>query len=273
VGRLLTNVPTQIRRGLKHMVPVIEDRQRYIGEYGKNWDSKPKDMLSWLMDEASPAEMSARNLTSRLLTINFASIHTSSAAFTHALYHLAAMPHYIQPMREEVEAVVGKEGWTKSALNKFHKVDSFLKEALRLNVGSLNLIRIALKDFTFTDGTFIPKGTNISIATEMHHDENNYANPDIFDGFRFADMGLSAGDSGKYQMVATSANHLAFGYGRHACPGRFFAANELKMMMAHLVLTYDVKFENEGVRPPNLWFASTCSPDRKAEVLFRKRQS
>jgi len=183
------------------------------------------------------------------------------------------MPHYIQPMREEVEAVVNKEGWTKSALSKFHKIDSFLKEAQRLNVGSSNMTRIALKDFTFTDGTFIPKGTNVSIAAEMHRDENNYANPEIFDGFRFADMGLSAGDSGKYQMVATSPDHLVFGHGRHACPGRFFAANELKMMMAHLVLTYDVKLENEGVRPPNQWFASVCVPNEEAEVLFRKRQS
>jgi len=269
----LTNVPTQIRRGSKHVVPVIEDRQRYIGEYGKNWDGKPKDMLSWLMDEASPAEMSARNLTLRMMSINFVAIHTSSMAFTHALYHLAAMPHYIQPMREEVEAVVNKEGWTKSALSKFHKIDSFLKEAQRLNVGSSNMTRIALKDFTFTDGTFIPKGTNVSIAAEMHRDENNYANPEIFDGFRFADMGLSAGDSGKYQMVATSPDHLVFGHGRHACPGRFFAANELKMMMAHLVLTYDVKLENEGVRPPNLWFTSVCVPGEKVEVLFRKRKS
>lgn len=55
-------------------------------------------------------------------------------------------------------------------------------------------------------------------------------------------------------------------------PGRFFAANELKAMLAHLVLNYDVKLENEGVRPPNFWFISSCSPNLTAEVLFRKRQ-
>lgn len=51
-------------------------------------------------------------------------------AFTHALYHLAAMPQYIQPMREEVEKVVGKEGWTKAAIDKLNMVDSFLKETM-----------------------------------------------------------------------------------------------------------------------------------------------
>lgn len=54
-------------------------------------------------------------------------------------------------------------------------------------------------------------------------------------------------------------------------PGRFFAANELKAMMAHLVLNYDVKFEEEGVRPPNQWFGLTFVPDPTANVLFRKR--
>lgn len=55
-------------------------------------------------------------------------------------------------------------------------------------------------------------------------------------------------------------------------PGRFFAANELKAMMAHIVLNYDVKFENEGVRPPNVGISLTVVPDPTATVLFRKRR-
>jgi len=37
-------------------------------------------MLSWLVDEAKDDETSARNLAIRILTINFASIHTSTMA-------------------------------------------------------------------------------------------------------------------------------------------------------------------------------------------------
>ena len=56
-------------------------------------------------------------------------------------------------------------------------------------------------------------------------------------------------------------------------PGRFFAANELKAMMAHVVMNYDVKFEQEGVRPPNKWYGLSLGPDPTAKVLFRKRQN
>jgi hypothetical protein len=52
-------------------------------------------------------------------------------------------------------------------------------------------------------------------------------------------------------------------------PGRFFAANELKSMMAHLVMTYDVKMAK---LPAPMRYASMVSPDRTAKIFFRKRQ-
>ena len=52
--------------------------------------------------------------------------------FAQALIYLAGHPQCIQPLREEVEAIVEKEGWTKTALMKMNKVDSFLKEVQRM---------------------------------------------------------------------------------------------------------------------------------------------
>ena len=43
-------------------------------------------------------------------------------------------------------------------------------------------------------------------------------------------------------------------------------------MLAHLVTTYDVKFEQEGVLPQPLSIATMHTPDAKAKVLFRKRR-
>jgi hypothetical protein len=55
-------------------------------------------------------------------------------------------------------------------------------------------------------------------------------------------------------------------------PGRFFASTELKGMLAYVVMTYDVKFEDEGIRPPNIWFERRCIPNMKAKMLFRARK-
>ncbi|KAF8662735.1 hypothetical protein AX14_007030 [Amanita brunnescens Koide BX004] len=75
----------------------------------------------------------------------------------------------------------------------------------------------------------------------------------------------------KHSLVSLDLDYLLFGHGRHACPGRFFVANELKAMLAHILLNYDVKMANGGGRPEDMWFGRSSLPNTKAEVLFRKR--
>jgi cytochrome P450 len=134
------------------------------------------------------------------------------------------------------------------------------------------MARVAEQPFTFSDGTYIPKGTRIQVAAHATHgDDINYANPAVFEPFRFADKAKNENEGRKVDMVSTHADFIAFGHGRHACPGRFFAANELKLMLAHIVMNYDVKLEKEGERPEDMWFMSSCIPNPKAEVMFRKR--
>ncbi|EPS94649.1 hypothetical protein FOMPIDRAFT_1169461 [Fomitopsis schrenkii] len=271
-GRLFTNVPKSIRRGEKHLGPMIEERLQH--ERGEEWEGKPNDMLQWLIDAAEGEERTVHALVLRMLTVNMAAIHTSSISFTQAILLLAAHPQYIQPLREEIEAIVREEGWTKAAMNKMRRVDSFLKETARLlGLGAKSMSRKALQDYTFADGTFIPAGATISAPSHsVHHDGQFYDNPRQFDPFRFSRMRDDNGEGTRHQMVTTSTDYIPFGHGRHACPGRFFAANELKAMLAHVVVTYDIKSETPGKMPNERWFGTALVPDRAAEVLFRKRR-
>ena len=53
-------------------------------------------------------------------------------------------------------------------------------------------------------------------------------------------------------------------------PGRFFAANELKILMGYILCNYEFKFEN-GKRPENTCFAYSCVPDMSAKIMYRER--
>ena len=53
--------------------------------------------------------------------------------------------------------------------------------------------------------------------------------------------------------------------------GRFFAANKIKSMLAHVVTTYDVKLEDGATCPQSFRFGTSTSPDPRAKVLFRRR--
>lgn len=56
-------------------------------------------------------------------------------------------------------------------------------------------------------------------------------------------------------------------------PGRFFAAQELKLMLSEVVLNYDVKMEGGKDRPSNFIFGMNVAPDVTAKVMFRKRRA
>jgi hypothetical protein len=42
------------------------------------------------------------------------------------MYHLLANFECIEPLHQEVNAVIQEEGWTKVGIDKVHKIDSFL---------------------------------------------------------------------------------------------------------------------------------------------------
>jgi hypothetical protein len=54
-------------------------------------------------------------------------------------------------------------------------------------------------------------------------------------------------------------------------PGRFFAVNEIKALLAHIIVTYDFKFEEGKGVPPDDRFGQFNSPG-ESDVLFKKRQ-
>ena len=54
-------------------------------------------------------------------------------------------------------------------------------------------------------------------------------------------------------------------------PGRFFAVNEVKALFAHIVATYDVKFEDGKEAPQDVCIAALRFPG-KANVMFRARR-
>lgn len=79
----------------------------------------------------------------------------------------------------------------------------------------MRLVRKALKDLTFSDGTRIPAGTIVTAAGRaIHMDEANYDDAHTFKPTRFYDKQDS--DGPRNQFVSTSTEYVAFGHGRHA---------------------------------------------------------
>ncbi|XXG99759.1 L-threo-3-deoxy-hexylosonate aldolase [Hypoxylon texense] len=281
---------------------------------GDGGEKEPNDFLQWSIAQAAALgdAYHARpdTLSGRILLLNFASIHTSSFAITHALLDLAGStsPEQLDELRAEVGSVLAAHGgvWNKRALAAMEKLDSVMRESQRVNsFVTIATARKVVKEggITTPSGVRVPKGVVLCApAYPVFHDPEKYPEPYEFRPFRFAEKRAvptttttTAGDNSnggdgdgekggkkdnnngssyvqraRQAFATTSPEYAAFGHGRHACPGRFFAASELKLMLAYLVTHYDI--ERLDRRPANFWFGMNRIPPMKATIRVRRRR-
>ena len=132
--------------------------------------------------------------------------------------------------------------------------------------------RILHKPLTLSDGLYLPAGTHICTASyAISQDPENISNAQNFDGFRYYIQRKQPDEDNKHQFAMTDKNHLHFGRGKYACPGRFFASAELKMIIAHLILQYDFKYPDGKGSPANLNADEFLYPDPDARLLIKRR--
>ncbi|PVF95398.1 putative cycloheximide-inducible protein CIP70 [Serendipita vermifera] len=276
VGNLISPAARRTKKAAEMLRPLYEERL-LIEE-----SERPSDMITWLQQVTPEEESSLEFTASRLISVNFAAIHTSGVTLTHAVFWLLAYPEYIQPLREEIEEIIKQHGWSKDSIGKMVKLDSFMKESARISpLGTQVAARKVLKPFTFSNGVTVPVGSTISCPLyALHFDDDIYHDANQFDGFRFLETKEHQEKvEARKTMYTTSKIYMTFGHGRHACPGRFFASLELKAVMASLVLGYDLKWPDDVLkgnsggryRAKDLWFAGRPAPNPTAKIQIRKR--
>lgn len=174
------------------------------------------------------------SVSSRLLALNFVAVHTSNAALVNGLVDMISPPAgpevYLQ-LRAEAEEVARacKGKWTRSAVLQLDKIDSALRESLRISTfkaRGLERMVVAAKGVTLPDGTYLPKNTKVGVLVlSMHRDEDVYPDADRYDAFRFCTAPKAAAEkstaspalqSGHVELINTSETFLAFGHGKHA---------------------------------------------------------
>ncbi|KAI8934908.1 hypothetical protein NX059_008578 [Plenodomus lindquistii] len=254
--------------------PLIEERTKAKKE-DPNWQP-PDDMLQSMLNQMT-GKLSLAMIARAQLGLTFAAIHTTTLTSTNVIFTLASTPEYIEPLREEIRSAMADNGGkiTTQALKQLVKLDSYMKEVARLYPPEYtSFSRRVVKGITLSNGQYIPPGVLLEIPLhEISQDPANWPNGDVFDGFRHYKLraGGSATDHARNQFVTSNEQSLNFGYGRHACPGRFFASNEIKMLLARLILEYDVKMpDGRTERYEQIEIGSSCLPDTEKMLLFKR---
>ncbi|TGJ80940.1 hypothetical protein E0Z10_g7830 [Xylaria hypoxylon] len=288
------------RRCSRFIMPVIQERLNRLRK--PDTDKPPledpivhNDYVQWAIDHAlarpvvNPVELDPRLIAARFAVLAFAAIQSSVITLTNAIFDLAASPtcaESLASMREEVLREAGTEdepataegqpAWSKTVLSRMTHVDSALRESLRINGfierGIMKMV-VAPEGVTIPDGSHIPCGTKVGVSGySIHHDEANYTDAMRYDAFRFArgQGGVEGGKKMPQGLINTSEKFMSFSHGSHACPGRFFATNQLKIALGHIALLYDIEPIPE--RPANKWLFGHIAPPLTETLRVRRRK-
>ncbi|KAK1558225.1 cytochrome P450 [Colletotrichum navitas] len=264
----------EIRRRLKRCRAVLQphiDRRIAIKKAAaaRGEPNPYNDSIEWFSREYS----AGYDPTQAQLNLTLVAVHTTSDLLAQTMMDIAKHPEILGPLREETIRVLQTDGLKKSALQKLHLMDACFKESQRMRPVFLAAFRRrALADVTTNDGFVIKKGTMISTdIRRTHFSTDIYQDPSKWNPYRYIDMRKS-GQENQAHLVSTSDKHNGFGYGIHACPGRFFAANELKIALAHMLLKYDWKLPEDAKNLPVMAMGSNLILNPATKFLFRRRQ-
>jgi len=192
------------------------------------------------MDFATGDAAEPRQIVTRVLFMNFASIHTTLMVFyrisrlTEDVHTCIVLPSYVSRVcgaaskgggRCSQRERMDKAGSHEDAQIRFLPKRVVAVESIRLQYipnlranSEVAITRLVVGDgITFSNGVFVGPGEVIATPVyAAHTDESVYPSAKEFDGFRFSRMREQEGESAKHHASNVSADYLTFGQGRHA---------------------------------------------------------
>ncbi|XP_025085720.1 cytochrome P450 3A6-like [Pomacea canaliculata] len=193
---------------------------------------------SWIRKGLTEGEIQSNSLLFLL-----AGYDTTAVAMSFLLFNLAANPHCLRKVQEEIDKKIGENEVDYQVLNELPYLDMCMYESIRLYPPGNLLDRECVED-TVLGGVPLRRGMVVCIPVYSIH-----TNPEYWpDPMRF--------DPERHTPEAKAARHpfsfLPFGMGPRNCIGMRFAELELKMAVASILQKFSPVLCSRSVYPPKI---------------------
>ncbi|KAF9911882.1 hypothetical protein EC991_001786 [Linnemannia zychae] len=262
MAKLLSPLQKHVKVLLNASTPVVLERRRLEQEAkaeGRIYE-RPDDILQRLLDDSEKYEMvDLEDICGHLIMLVLSGVHTTADASANMIYYLAAFPECIDKLFEEQQEVldgIQKEreqqrqvliakgesipedlnpskdrALSAAAIKRMTHMDSFVREVFRYRTEQLSLAHRARRDVTLSNGMVISKGvTAIINMKSVHQSADQGEDVKKFLPWRFVGKPKTA--------TRIGSDYMPFGMGKHACPGRFLAIQELKTIGLLMISRY-----------------------------------
>ncbi|KAK5950440.1 hypothetical protein OHC33_008383 [Knufia fluminis] len=213
------------------------------------------DAMSYILSEKDPEAqqfLSRHDLESDVFMIMLAGADTSFSVLVNLCFRLAAQPEYQTRLREETAAAFNTDGQGRSVVNwpllsGANFLAAIINETLRLHppvpsgmprVVPREGLTIPLDNASDmlddSNSIQIPGNAVVSVPTyRIQRDPRYWVDPHSFVPERWTT---------KPEMILDRRAFCPFSLGAYGCAGKYFALMEIKLVIARLVLDFDIKF-------------------------------
>ena len=206
---------------------------------------RSKDMLDILLTvtDESGTGLTDTEIREQVDTFLFAGRDTTSAALQWAMFYFVEHPVIQEKCRAEVQEVMagcgGVEGFSHGHIPQLQYLSQFVMETLRHATILAQVFRVPSKD-TWIDGVHIPCGYPTLInMLGIHFNRDVWPDPHRFDPDRV----------GPDQEPRHPYAFIPFSCGAHSCIGKYFALDELKVVLALILMRFKLLQDPHAEKP------------------------
>jgi hypothetical protein len=208
----------------KHVIPVVHERRekmRQAREAGvdhglaENYLTNLIEYPLSVDENGNTIYCSDDDIVDSILSVAFASVHTSSMNMSFCLYWLLARPDLKEKFLEEIKLIMpGDTPVNEEGLAQMKFMNNFVRESLRQSVNIVASGKKVMKDYTFSNGYQVPKGSNVQSTLRQLNFGDNVTRLSIEDMDPDMSMNKSA--------TTPAKDFVTFGAGKHLCPGKYY---------------------------------------------------
>jgi sterol 14alpha-demethylase len=219
------------RLGLVALVQGIMDR-RSAGPPPDDDDRDLLDVLMSIREEDGTPKFPTDMVTGMFISMMFAGHHTTSGTAAWTLIELLRHPVELAAVRAELDELYAHgEEVSYQALRDMPRLESAIKEALRLHPPLILVLRVAKEEMEVTGFRIAPGklvGASPAVSNRIAED---FPDPDAFVPERYLEP--------RSEDRANPWTWIPFGAGRHRCVGAPFAMMQLKAIFSVLLRHWD----------------------------------